>query len=118
MPCNSVTFYVKKWNYRITVICLFLLAVNKLSSVQFSSELVRTPKSQCSCCSVCVMWCLWLRSFLVQAAVHRKEDRDCSYISLKCIKICPNSMENSRSPEPTNFFMATPLPRLEPYSLL
>src|SRR6218665_2057227 len=34
---NSATFYVKKWNYRITVICLFLLAVNKLSSVQFSS---------------------------------------------------------------------------------
>src|SRR6218665_3521232 len=29
---NSVTFYVKKWNYRITVICLFLLAVNKLNS--------------------------------------------------------------------------------------
>src|SRR6218665_3114656 len=32
---NSATFYVKKWTYRITVICLFLLAVNKLSSVQF-----------------------------------------------------------------------------------
>src|SRR6218665_2192972 len=36
---NSATFYVKKWTYRITVICLFLLAVNKtqFSSVQFSS---------------------------------------------------------------------------------
>src|SRR6218665_2583559 len=31
---NTVTFYVKKWNYRITVICLFLLAVNKLNSIQ------------------------------------------------------------------------------------
>src|SRR6218665_2394993 len=30
---NSVTFYVKKWNYRITVIFLFLLAVNQLNSI-------------------------------------------------------------------------------------
>ena len=26
----------KKWNYRITVTCLFLLAVNKLNSIQTS----------------------------------------------------------------------------------
>src|SRR6218665_3994197 len=34
----SVTFYVIKWNYRITVICLFLLAVNKLNSIQFKER--------------------------------------------------------------------------------
>src|SRR6218665_1934687 len=37
IPCNAKKCYVKKWNYRITVICLFPLAVNKLNSIQLNS---------------------------------------------------------------------------------
>jgi len=34
-----VIIMLKKWNYRITVICLFLLAVNKIISIQYSVQL-------------------------------------------------------------------------------